>query len=284
MLSRRQFPPEGSLSLCPGITGGQVYWSKFILLCDCPSVFTWTAGLGTDRMTEEEEIRGQRVTQSWEPSCPLGAQVQESHPPVRTLLPTWARASGGCSQPAWPRTLSSQDQARSARCWTQTHILPSSHMQPPGRAFWHGQLDLSDVTIQGSRMRPLCVVWGWDINFSRSLMTSIPLNGMLMCQEFQDSLMSEFDLTCSRIHYQNITTLNQVSGLKFPAYPWVIPGHDSVWVTFPGWCAVAVVFVGSPGSVPALIARLCSHFCLCCENMMFSRKTCLFLDYFHGSR
>lgn len=56
-------------------------------------------------------------------------------------------------------------------------------------------------------------------------MTSIPLNGMLMCQE---SLMSEFDLTCSQIHYQNITTLNQVPGLKFPEYPWVIPGHDSV--------------------------------------------------------
>ena len=96
------------------------------LLSDRPSVFSWMSGLGTDPMTEEQELRGKPVALRWELWCPLRAQVQKSHPPLRTLLPTWARARGGCAS-CLARTLSSQDQPHSAPCWTQTSSSPSSH-------------------------------------------------------------------------------------------------------------------------------------------------------------
>ena len=57
--------------------------------------------LGTDPTTEEQERRGKPVALSWELLCLLGAQVQECHPPVTTLLPTWARARGEVPA-AWP--------------------------------------------------------------------------------------------------------------------------------------------------------------------------------------
>ena len=128
-----------------------------------PSVLGWVLGLGTDT-TEEQELSGKRVALSGDLSYLLGAQVQERHPPVTTLLPAWVRArGGGASLPGQDPELSGPGPQRSLL--DSDLLLPQFTPRPPGRAPSHLQEGHSDVTAQGSRMSPLHGVWGLSLMF-----------------------------------------------------------------------------------------------------------------------
>ena len=86
------------------------------------------------------------------------------HPPVRTLLPRWARAKGGgASLPGQDPVLSGPDPQRPPL--DSDLLLPSFTPQLLGRAFSILQLGLPDVTAQGGRMSPLRLVWAWSLSF-----------------------------------------------------------------------------------------------------------------------
>ena len=76
------------------------------LLCNFPSILAWTSGLSTDPPDRGAGSKRQDCCSQLRALMSPGAQVQESHSPVSSLLPTWARASGGGSQAAWTRAWS----------------------------------------------------------------------------------------------------------------------------------------------------------------------------------
>ena len=79
------------------------------------------------------------------------------HPPLETLLPTWARAKGGgASLPGQDPELSAPDPLHPLL--DSDLLLPHFTPQPPGRAFSHLQVGLPDVTAQGSGMSRLHLV------------------------------------------------------------------------------------------------------------------------------
>jgi hypothetical protein len=68
---------------------------------------------------------------------------------------------GGASLPGQDPALSQTDPQRPLL--DSGLLLPHFTPQPPGRAFSHLQLGLSDVTAQGRKMSPLRVVCGWSV-------------------------------------------------------------------------------------------------------------------------
>jgi len=68
---------------------------------------------------------------------------------------------GGASLPGQDPALSRTDPQRPLL--DSGLLLPHFTPQPPGRAFSHLQLGLSDVTAQGRKMSPLRVVCGWSV-------------------------------------------------------------------------------------------------------------------------
>ena len=126
-------------------------------LYDRPSVLGWMSGLGTDPTTEQQGTERQACCSELRAAVSPGGPGAGCHPPVRTLLPTWARAKGGgASLPGQDPALSGPD----TQCplLDSDLLLPHFTPQPPGRAFSHLQLGLPDVTAQGSSMSRLRLV------------------------------------------------------------------------------------------------------------------------------
>lgn len=168
----------------------------------------------------------------------LSAHVQENPSSVRTLPAQVCKSQWGIFWVGLAQNPELQDHTSAPRAGPQTHVhQPISHHTVLLVAFWFLQVEISDVTTQGSAMRKSLLLWcGSVISFSRSRMTSRQLSEMLRYHIFWEYLVVEFASALPLSSLPTHDLLEPRSGLQVPRELCEFtPGKNSTWVTLTGW-------------------------------------------------